>query len=294
MGTVTNMRDVNPPAQSPAPAKRTGSAELRLKARRILDGAGKKSPRMTLILAVTTLLTLAVGSYMVASAAYMVGSLLGASVFWSDVIAYSVLGVLALFVVLPLGASVFRLACLAVLDQRAYASPVGLELTDATPELIQLLYPFTSRRAYGRCMAVGLEALGWLLLWGGVPALGYGLLAEHFAHLATRGVSTELCGLLTFLAFVVCLGVGILMLFLSGRRAGFGFLVFAHPDLPVRAVNRYFKGFRRSFARPFALRMSFTGWILLSILAVLVPFILHTIPWGLCSAALYGATLERK
>lgn len=249
---------------------------------------------MTLILAVTTLLTLAVGSYMVASAAYMVGHLLGAGNFWADVIAYSVLGVPALFIVLPLGASVFRLACLAILNQKAYSSPVGLNLTDATPDLIQLFYPFTSRQAYGRCMAVGLEALGWTALWGGLPTLGYGLLAEYFARLATRGVSTELCGLMTFLAFVVCLGVGILLLFLSGRRTGFGFFVFAHPDLPVREVNRYFKGFRRSFARPFALRMSFTGWILLSILAVLVPFVLHTIPWGLCSASLYGATLERK
>lgn len=294
MGAVTDMRDVNPPAQSPEPAKRTGTAELRLKARRILDSAGKRSPRMTLILAVTTLLTVAVGSYMVASAAYMVSYLLGASIFWSDLIAYSVMGVLTLLAVLPLGASVFRLACLAVLDQKAYSSPVGLELADATPELVQLLYPFTSRRAYGRCMAVGLEAFGWTMLWGGLPALGYGLLAEHFDQLATRGVSTELCGLMTFLAFVACLGVGILMLFLSGRRAGFGFFVFAHPDLPVREVNRYFKGFRRSFVRPFALRMSFTGWILLSILAVLVPFVLHTIPWGLCCAALYGATLERK
>ena len=294
METVTDMRDVNPSVQSPTPAKRTGTAEIRLKARRILDGAGKRGHRMTLILAVTTLLTLGVGSYMVASAAYMVGYLLGVSLFWSDLIAYGVLGVLALLVILPLGASTFRLACLAILDRKVYVSPVGLTLTDATPELIQLLYPFTSRRAYGRCMAVGLEALGWTLLWGGLPTLGFGLLSEYFDRLATRGVSTELCDWMTFLALVVCLGVGILLLFLSGRRAGFGFFVFAHPDLPLGEVNRYFRGFRRSFTRPFALRVSFTGWILLSILAVLVPFVLHTIPWGLCSAALYGATLERK
>lgn len=268
--------------------------ELRHRALRILDGSGKRGHRLTLILAVTILLTVAVGSYMVASGAYMLSFLLGASILVSDLIACGVLGALGLFVVLPLGASVFRLACLAVLESRAYASPIGLEVADDAPELIQLLHPFTSRSAYGRCMAVGLGAFGWAMLWGGIPAVSYRLLADQYDRMATRGFSAEFCDLLTFLTLAVCLLFGFLMLCLSGYRAGFGFFAFAHPDLSVKAVNRYFKGFRRDMVCPLALRLGFAGWILLSFVAVLVPFVLHTIPWALCSAALYGATLERK
>jgi hypothetical protein len=84
------------------------------------------------------------------------------------------------------------------------------------------------------------------------------------------------------------------MLFLSGRRAGFSYLALIHEELPLGEVNRYFKGFDRSFTRPFALRLSMTGWMLLSVAAVLIPFVLHTVPWSLCMGAVYGAELERR
>ncbi len=294
METMTDMRDVNPTPQSSEPARGLGMTELRHRARRILDGTGKRSNRLTLVLAVTILLTVAVGSYMAASGAYMLSLLLGASVFVSDLIAYGLMGVLGLFVVLPLGASVFRLACLAVLESRAYTSPMEFEVTDDIPDLIELLHPFTSRSAYGRCMAVGLGACGWAMLWGGIPVGAYRLLANQYDRMANQGFSAELCNLLTILTLVACLCFGLLMLFLSGYRAGFGFFVFVHPSLSVREVNRYFKGFRRNRVCPFSLRLGFVGWILLSLLAVLVPFVLHTVPWALCSAALYGATLRRS
>lgn len=286
-----------------APAGRSvGSREraalVRHKARGVLNGFGGKGNRLTLVLAVVLLLTVGVGLYAISVGLYMVGYMVFGDYLWLDAVTYALMGVLGLTLLLPLAASVFRLACLMTL--RAYPDsvqadrPSVLPVTRETPELVRIFYPFTSFRAYRRSMAVGLEALGWTALWAGIPAWGFYLLSRLFDSLAERGVPAPLCSLMTAAVLPLCLGFGLLMLFLSGRRAGFGFFVFVHDQLTLGEVNRYFRGFQRSFVRPFVLRLSLAGWFALSVLAVLVPFVLHTVPYGLCCGAMYGAGLVRK
>ena len=280
---------VSPSQESP----RAHAEHVRSRARRVLDCHVAKGNRMTLILAVVILLTVGVGSYLIAAGLYMVGYLLFGDVLWLDVVTYALVGVIGLLIVLPLAASVFRLACLAVLRTDESSPEDLLPVTADQPDLIQLFYPFTSRASYLRCMAVGLETLVWTLLAVGLPLSGFHALAAWFDHLAHSGVAGWLCTLMTVAVVPVCLAFGVLMLFLSGRRAGFGYLAMVHADLPLSEVNRYFKTLRRGFVRPFVLRMSLTGWIALSIVAVLVPFVLHTIPYGLCCGAVYGRELKR-
>ena len=89
-------------------------------------------------------------------------------------------------------------------------------------------------------------------------------------------------------------GIGILLFFLSGKRAGFGYYVFLHESWSMGDVKRYYRGLRRPLGRVFALRLSLTGWVALSVVGCLIPFLVHTIPYGLCLFACYAATLERR
>ena len=268
---------------------RTQAAMVRRRARRVLEGN-----RMTLILAVIVLLVTAMGVYLGSVALYMAGSLYFRDALWLDPATYALMGVLGLFLVLPLGVGVWRLSCLMTLRISDTPRFPGLPYTKDRPTLDQLFQPFSSFRAYGRALAVGLESLGWFLLYAGIPAVGFGILHHIFATMSVRGVHMTLCNLLTLASLVLCVAVGLLLFFLSGRRVGFGYFVFVHDDLALKEVNRYFRGFRRSFARPFALRMSLVGWMLLSVVGVLIPFVIHTVPYALCCSAVYAAGLERK
>ena len=199
---------------------------------------------------------------------------------WLEAAAYGLAAILETLLVLPLSASLLRLACLMVSAEA--------DAETASPTLDRLLYPFTSLRAYGRCMAVGLESLGWFLLWAVIPLGGYGALAEFFARMATRGYHSTLCSLLTAAAFLVCLAFAVLMLLLSGKRAGFGYHAFTREDQSLREVNRRFSASPRSCIKAFALRLSLTGWVILSVVGVLIPFVIHTVPYALCLFAAYG------
>ena len=273
------------------PMKAAPSAsDIRRCARGMLDGG--RGQRLTLVLAVITVLTAGVGAYMLGAATYAVGYLIAGDSLWADVAAYAVMGMLGLFGVLPLMMGAYRLACLAYPPRE---NGVELPRVTAAPTLGEVLHPFTSWRAYGRSMAVGLEHLGWFTLMAVIPVVGDRVLTLVLDYLTEAGYLMEewfeplvALGGLGFLVF------GLLMFFLSGYRAGFAYLAFVHDPLPLGEVNRYFKGFRRSFIRPFVLRVSLLGWVAVSILAVLVPFVAHTIPYGMCCSAVYGGELERK
>lgn len=268
---------------------RTQAAMVRRRARRVLEGN-----RMTLILSVIVLLVTAMGVYLGAVALYMAGSLYFGDVLWLELATYALMGVLGLFLVLPLGVGVWRMACLMTLRGQETPSPLHLPVTKERPTLDQVFYPLSSFRDYGRALAVGLEGLGWLSLYAGIPTAGFCVLRRIFATMSIRGVHMTLCNLLTLASLVLCVAVGLVLFFLSGRRAGFGYFVFIHDGLSLKEINRYFRGFRRSFARPFVLRASLVGWVALSVVGVLIPFVVHTIPYALCCSAVYAAGLERK
>lgn len=270
------------------------AANTRRKARRVLDDRAGWGNRMTLILATVVLLVMAVGVYLTSVALYMAGYLYFGDALWLDLATYALMGVLGILLVLPLGVGLWRLACLMTLHAQAIPLSQDLPVTKDRPTLDQLFYPLASVRSYGRALAVGLESLGWFLLYAGVPAVGFGVLRQIFYTMSVRGVHMTLCNLLTLASLVLCAAVGLVLFFLSGRRAGFGYFVFIHDDLALKEINRYFRGFRRSFARPFVLRVSLVGWMALSVVGVLIPFVVHTIPYALCCSAVYAAELERK
>jgi hypothetical protein len=241
----------------------------------------REGVRLTLMLAVILLLTVAMGLYMAATLVYTVGYLFVGEALWLDVVAYGVMGLLGILLLLPLAASAYRLACLAVAG-------------DLPGDIRRILYPFTSPQAYVRCLAVGGEAAGWVTLILGIPVGGFLSLAAFFDHMANRGVLRSLCSLGTVVAFAVCLCFGFLMFLWAGYRMGFGYLVFRREELSLGEVNRIYRGGCRRPALAFTLRMSLTGWVALSFLTVLIPFVFHTIPYALCCRAVYGAEMEHN
>ena len=304
---------------SPAPAS------IRRTARGLLDAppSGGRGVRMTLILSVVILLTASVGTLLLGSGLYGVLTLAGVSVDLADGIAYALMGVLAVFGLLPLVAGCYRLACLEArrgcLDARrecpATSETPHLPAVDESPELWGLFQPFTSLRAYGRALAVGLEWLGWGLAVFGIPTLGFRIssllrsVSDAVSDAASdavsdavseavlpflKGLDPAAAGILAVMIPLAGLLLGLLALLLSGRRAGFAYLAFIHAPLSLGEANRYFKGFRRGILAPLALRLSLLGWVALSVAAVLVPFVLHTIPYALCCSAVYGAGMTRK
>ena len=266
------------------------ASDIRRRARGILDGA--RGQRLTLAVAVTVVLTASVGTFILGEAAYTVACLCMGESLWADVIAYGVMGVLGLFGVLPLLLGAYRLACLAYPPRN---NVTKLPVTTKAPEIADLFYPFTSLRAYGRTFSLALGLLGWITVILVIPLVGHRATAYLYAYLVEEAILMASWRLpLTIMTGLMWLSLGLLMLLLSGYRAGFAYLVFVHEPLSVGEIRRYFKGFRRTLSRPLVLRVSLLGWVAVSIAAVLVPFVAHTIPYGMCCSAVYGAELQRK
>ena len=245
--------------------------------------------RMILVLSLMIILAVGVALYMAVGCLATAGYILFGEALWVDAAAAVLTVLLLLGLVLPLCGGVFRLACLMTAPEESSAEELPVWLPEAS--LSELFYPFTSLRAYGRVMAVVMESLGFTALSVGVPILLFRL-----ALLTLRPLTQStpvLYALLAVVVFLFCFSLGVLFFFLSGRRAGFGYYVFVHDWMPLGEVNRYFRGFRRSFAAAFCLRISLAGWYALSAAGLLVPLFLHAAPYSLCSAAAYARSLRR-
>ena len=245
--------------------------------------------RMILVLSLVIILVIGVALYMAVGCLATAGYILFGEAPWVDAAAAALVVLLLLGLVLPLCGSVFRLACLMTVPEEGSAEDLPVWLPEAT--LSELFYPFTSLRASGRVMAVVMESLGFTVLAVGLPVLLFRLALLTLGSLAES--APVLYALLGVAVFLFCFSLGVLFFFLSGRRAGFGYFVFIHDWMPLGEVNRYFRGFRRSFTAVFCLRISLAGWYALSVAGMLVPLLLHTAPYGLCAAAAYARSLRR-
>jgi hypothetical protein len=248
-----------------------------------------KGHRMILVLSLVIILVVGVALYMAVGCLATAGYILFGEAQWVDAAAAALTVLLLLGLLLPLCGSVFRLACLMTIPEEDSTEGLPVWLPEVT--LSELFYPFTSLRAYGRVMVVVMESLGFTALSVGLPILLFRLALLTLTSLA--GSSPVLFGLLAVAAFIVCFSLGFLFFFLSGRRAGFGYFVFVHDWMPLGEVNRYFRGFRRSFTAVFCLRISLAGWYAVSVAGMLVPLLLHVAPYSLCSAAAYARSLKR-
>lgn len=191
-------------------------------------------------------------------------------------------GANALLIALPLLCGLYRMAVLMVRDAENTATSIGAW---------ECLYPFTSWRAYTRTLYVAIRALFRLILmllppvgilWGAV--WGLPLLGEYCPLI--------LCVVLWMLAIAAsCLALLGLALW-NARGAGLAYLIFSHPEQPLFVISDAFRSTPRRVSTPLLLRLSLAGWFLLSMLAVLVPLLIHTLPYILLTEAVYGQSLE--
>lgn len=292
--TVTATKQVTAPKKQKSPS----AACIRREARAVLSGhSDGVNNRLILILGLTIILTVTMTVYLVLSGFYNAAAAIWGEQPALDALLTLVFGVCFVFLILPMIAALWRMACLMAAPD---GETVG-NLTVSAPavSVADVFYPFSSPRAYGRAMTVAMESLAWLippLLMGIAIEVGYTALvvAEPFPTWLTDEAWLLIADILYALSLAACCGVGVLMLFLSGRRAGFGYYVFLCNDWSLRDVRRYFRGFKRSPWRVFCLRLSLVGWVLLSIVGVLLPFVVHTAPYGLLCSACYAASLERR
>ena len=256
----------------------------------VLNGrSGRYSRRLTLSLAVILILTVSIALYAAVACLSMTGYILFDGMAWVDIACNGLLLLLGLVFVLPLMGSLWRMACLMTAPDGEVVD--GLPVSAPQVTLTELFYPFTSLRAYGRTMAVMAESLLFLLAGLGVPILAFRL-ASHILD----GVADFPPLFRTLiLAAVVFLGIGwgFLVFLISGCRAGLGYFVFVHENMLLTDVCRYYRCFRRPLFPAFCLRVSLLGWVALSVAGICVPFVFHTIPYGLCCFAQYGRTLNR-
>ncbi len=197
-------------------------------------------------------------------------------------------GANALLIALPLLCGLYRMAVLMV---RSSENCCGSENSQAPIVAWECLYPFTSWRAYVRTLYVGIRALFRLILML-LPPVGILGAAVWGLPLLGRICPPLLCWVLWMMAIAAaCLSCWGMALW-NARGAGFAYLVFAHPEQALFDLSDAFKRAPRDAATPLLMRLSLAGWFLLSLLAVLVPLLLHTIPYILLSEAVYGQALE--
>ncbi len=269
---------------------RKQTAGLRRGARLVLDGHSTgSSHRLTLTLSLLLVLTAGVALYAAVSGLYMAGLLLFGDTVWLEAAADSLIILLLLGLVMPLATSVWRLACLMAAPDGDTVD--GLPVSVPVASLSELFYPFTSFRAYGRTMAVAMEGLAWTVLTVGLPVVLFRVLYAFVIPMTDAEGAQN--GLLMAASVLACLGLAVSFFSLSGLRAGFGYYVFVHETMTLGDANRYFMGFRRSMLAVLWLRVSLAGWYALSVVAILVPFVFHTLPYTFCCTAVYSRHLSR-
>ncbi len=283
---------------------RARAADLRRHARRVLDRHHPRGGnlRLTLILGQALIITFAIGLYLCLSALRNTAALrldLAALVALPglphpasmesllDVGMSALLILLLITLILPLCASLYRMAILAMAVDIIPACGPADDI--AYPTLVDLFYPFTSPRAYARTLAVVLDHLAWLLLIFGLPALILACLDSAF--LTSLGILPAIAAILGVLRFLPAAALAVLFFILSGSRAGFGAFVFRYADLPLGEVRRFFRVQRRPLLPVLGLRCGFFGWIVLSFVGAFLPALLHVIPYVLLTTAAYADDL---
>lgn len=264
---------------------------LRASARAVLDRPSAGN-RLTLVLALVVAMGLGFAIPVMLDCVLLVAAILGGKIaLWLEILHGVLFWGSLLFVTLPILCGVYRLAVL--MTKNAEQGQEIAPTPNMKVSLGECLYPFTSAKAYLRTLYVGLQALVSAALVIGVP-VGIGMLSTLWMPLLKEELAPALYVLVWLLHAAVILGSGIGFLCLVSRRAGMSYGVFAYPDVAVRELNRHFISCRRSVSLVLWLTVGFAGWILLSLVAVFIPFLVHTIPYMMLTAAAYGQFLDLR
>lgn len=265
------------------------SAPLKKRAGRVLDETSARN-RLTLVLGLMCVIGLGFAVPMILDCLPVIGEILTAlsddgSVLWPSVVYGILLAVVSLLFTLPLVAALFRMAALMMArseQARDGGSAVGLG---------ELLYPFTSARAYGRTMYVALRGLGLLLL-SILPSVAVVIAAAYLIPM----VGAATLPLVAFFLWLIAIPAACLLLILLSRTAakgtGLAYLIFTCPERPIAELRRDFrKNPRRGAALPLWMLAGYVGQVILSALAVCLPLVVHVLPHMLLSWASYGRYL---
>ena len=269
------------------------AAHIRKNAKIILDLPGRDC-RLRLILAQIAVIALSLAvplildclSLLIYALPYVTD---GKIPVWLLILRGILWGANILLVVLPLLAGLYRMAVLSV--QRSGEPPQTSGENFVDFGVWEFLHPFTSLRAYTCTLYVGIRVLFRTILillpsavimlsviWG-IPILGHSCPAVLTAVLWVLAIALS------------CLSLWGMTVW-GARSAGLAYFVFAYPERNLWEITTAFKRFSRDAATPLWMRLSLLGWFLLSALAVLVPLLLHTVPYILLSEAVYGQSLE--
>ncbi len=263
---------------------------LRKRGKAVLD-APLSENRLTLILGIMATIGLGFAFPMMLDCLLVIADVLGAlsdtgEVLW-PVVTYAVLATAVFaFFTLPLLTALFRMA---VLMMEAY-----VEAERGEPQkrigLGEILYPFTSFEAYGRTMLVALRSVASVVMVV-VSPVALIVAASLWVPLVSSGKPGIVHVLLWLLNIsAACLSLAFLAVW-RARASGFGYFIFSYPDTSVKELYQAFKSCRRTAALPLWMLLSFVGWSLVSLLAVFIPFLVHTLPYMLLSGASYGRFL---
>ena len=180
----------------------------------------------------------------------------------ADGLCYVLIGVLAVFFVLPLFVGRLRMA--------------GMIATGGDPLPKAVFYYFSFPRAYGRGLAVGLVYLLSLAL-PVAPVTGavIGAFALYNKVFSVR-LSLVVAVLLLILLLLLCVGLALLCLYLSGLHFAAAALAAGNEDLSVlRAFRAAFACGRRRCGTVFLFLMDRAWRLILSLLTVGVLWILY-------------------
>ncbi len=268
------------------------AAPLKKRASRVLDHAASRN-RLTLVLGLMCVIGLGFAIPMILDCLLVIAELLTAlsdsgKVLWPVILYAAVLSAVTIFFTLPLTAALFRMA---VLMTEAHERD-GLDGQRATVGLGELLYPFTSARAYGRTLYVALRGIGLFLL-AILPSILL-IVASVYLIPMVGDISLPLVEFFLWLIVITaaCLALTGLSR-LTARGTGLGYFVFVNDEVPLKDLRRDFEQTpHRSASLPLWMLCTYLGWILLSIIAVFIPFVIHTLPHMLLSWASYGRYLS--
>lgn len=247
--------------------------------------------RLTLVLALMVTIGLGLAAPMILDSLLMLADVLlllspTAQTAWVLILHGCLIGGVSVFFSLPLLCSLCRMAVLMTEAHRRTEAGLPTEKIS----LGECLYPFTSFKAYGRTLYVALRGVGHLML-AMLPSVAIMIAAFWWMPLVKSALS-PLVYVLMWVGNVAaaCLLLVLLTVALS-RGAGFAYYVFACPELPLKEVRIAFKKRRPMGWLPVWTMFGYTGWVLLSLLAVFIPFLLHTLPHMLLASASYGRFL---
>ncbi len=265
------------------------ASEIRRNARILLD-LPRKDHRLHLILAqlLVILLSLAVPMMLdcLSVVIYALPYFTGVENFaWLVILRGVLWGANLILIVFPLWGGLYRLAVLMVKSVEPLSNTANERFQSVSAW--ECLYPFASGHAYARTLYVCIRAVLRVILMLLPPAaILWG--AAWGLPLLSKICPPVLCSMLWMLAVAaVCLTLLVMALW-NARGTGLAYWVFAHPEQSLLDLSEAFKSTPKGAEIPLLMRLSLLGWFILSFLAVLVPLLLHTVPYMLLCEAMYG------